>query len=69
MKTLMLILNIILQASDASVSMADALRKSGKIYVVVLVFVIIAAGLFTYLWLTDKKISKLENRDNEPTKF
>jgi K+-transporting ATPase A subunit len=40
--------------------MADALRSSGKIYVVVTVLVIILIGLFLYLVNTDKKISRLE---------
>ena len=40
--------------------MADALRSSGKIYVVVVVLVIILIGLFLYLVNTDKKISRIE---------
>ncbi len=40
--------------------MADALRSSGKIYVVVIVLVIILIGLFLYLMNTDKKISRIE---------
>jgi K+-transporting ATPase A subunit len=40
--------------------MADALRSSGKIYVVVIVLVIILIGLFLYLVNTDKKISRIE---------
>ena len=41
-------------------AMADALRSSGKIYVVVTVLVIILIGLFLYLVNTDKKISRIE---------
>jgi K+-transporting ATPase A subunit len=41
-------------------AMADALRSSGKIYVVVIVLVIILIGLFLYLVNTDKKISRIE---------
>jgi K+-transporting ATPase A subunit len=40
--------------------MADALRSSGKIYVVVAVLVIILIGLFLYLLNTDKKLSRIE---------
>ena len=40
--------------------MADTLRSSGKIYVVVTVLVIILIGLFLYLVNTDKKISRIE---------
>lgn len=40
--------------------MADALRQSGKIYVVVTAVVIIVAGLLCYLISLDRKVSKLE---------
>ena len=40
--------------------MADALRASGKIYVVVLVIVIIISGLLAYLVRLDRKVSRLE---------
>ena len=40
--------------------MADALRASGKIYVVVLVIVIILSGLLIYLVRLDRKVSRLE---------
>jgi K+-transporting ATPase A subunit len=42
--------------------MADALRTSGKIYVVVTVLVIILIGLFLYLLNTDKKMSRIEKK-------
>ena len=49
------------QAPDTNVpEMADALRTSGKIYVVVTAVVIIVAGLLTYLISLDRKVSKLE---------
>ncbi|QKG53575.1 CcmD family protein [Hymenobacter sp. BRD67] len=40
--------------------MADALRQSGKIYVVVLVIVIILSGLLLYLVRLDRKVTRLE---------
>jgi len=40
--------------------MADALRASGKIYVVVLVIVIILSGLLLYLVRLDRKVTVLE---------
>ena len=40
--------------------MADSLRQSGKIYVVVAAVVIIVAGLLFYLISLDRKVSKLE---------
>jgi CcmD family protein len=45
---------------DEKPQMADALRSSGKIYVVVAVLVIILGGLFVYLVNTDRKISRIE---------
>ena len=40
--------------------MADTLRQSGKIYVVVAAVVIIVADLLFYLISLDRKVSKLE---------
>lgn len=40
--------------------MADTMRQSGKIYVVVFVIVVLFVGLLVYLFNTDKKISRLE---------
>jgi CcmD family protein len=45
--------------------MADALRQSGKIYVVVLVVVIIVSGLLFYLVRLDRKVSELEKEVGE----
>ena len=45
---------------DEPVQMADFMRSSGKIYVVVAVVVTILIGLFVYLISLDRKISKLE---------
>ena len=43
-----------------SVEMADALRSSGKIYIVVAVLLVIFSGIVVYLISIDRKISKLE---------
>ncbi|GAB3579261.1 CcmD family protein [Hymenobacter daeguensis] len=48
------------QTPGAEPEMADALRVSGKIYVVVAAVVIIVAGLLAYLVSLDRKVSKLE---------
>ena len=40
--------------------MADAFRSEGKIYVVVAIILIVLTGLIVYLFLLDRKISKLE---------
>jgi hypothetical protein len=50
-------------ASDRT-QMAEGMRSNGKIYVVVTVLVIILAGLFIYLGRLDKKINRLEKKDN-----
>ena len=48
------------QAPEAAPAMADDLRASGKIYVVVAVVAIIVAGLLAYLISLDRKVSRLE---------
>ena len=42
------------------VAMADTLRSEGKIYVVVLIFLIIISGLFLYLYRIEKKIDSID---------
>ena len=42
------------------VEMADALRGSGKIYVVIAVIVIIFVGLSIYLFSIDRRLKKIE---------
>jgi CcmD family protein len=43
------------------VEMADQLRQSGKIYVVVVTLAIIFVGLAIYLFSIDKRLKKIEN--------
>jgi len=45
--------------------MADLLRSNGKIYTVVAVLGIVLSGLFVYLFLTERKLAKLEKQVNE----
>lgn len=45
-------------AQDAE--MADAFRSEGKIYVVVAIVLIVLAGLVAYLFILDRKMTKLE---------
>ena len=52
----MVILFFLLQ----DIAMADVLRSEGKIYVVVLIFLIIISGLFLYLYRLEKKIDSIE---------
>ena len=48
---------------NEKVQMAEGMRSSGKIYVVVAVLMVILAGLFFYLLQLDRKIKRLE-KDN-----
>lgn len=47
-------------AQDSKPDMADVMRSNGKIYVVVAVCLTILLGLFLYVFLLDRKISRLE---------
>ncbi|HEY4655508.1 MAG TPA: CcmD family protein [Cyclobacteriaceae bacterium] len=57
---LLLFLTALLARAQEKVEMADTMRSSGKIYIVVGIVVIILSGLFAYLFLLDRKISRLE---------
>ena len=52
-------------ASAQNAEMADTFRSEGKIYVVVAIVLIILTGLIVYLFLLDRKISRLEHRIHE----
>lgn len=66
---LLLLAGAALAQTNAAVAdqpeMADALRASGKIYVVVAVIVIILSGLLAYLIRLDGKVSRLERELQE----
>ena len=53
----------VLQASP-KVEMADLMRSSGKIYVVVAVIAIIFSGIVIWLIRLDSKIKQLEKENN-----
>ena len=55
---MILLFNMSLQ----NVEMADVLRSEGKIYVVVVIFLLILAALFIYLYRIEKKIDRLKNK-------
>jgi len=40
--------------------MADLMRSNGKIYVVVAVCMTILIGLFLYVWMIDRKLTRME---------
>ncbi len=50
--------SLVLKAQEPE--MADTFRKEGKIYVVIAVVCIVLAGIFIYLFLLDRKITKIE---------
>ena len=61
LSALMLFLSTFLfgQASN-DVEMADQMRSSGKIYVVIATIVIIFIGLAIYLFMIDQRLKKIE---------
>lgn len=59
--TLCLLLSALLCFSQ-EVEMADELRASGKIYVVVGGLVIILLGILLYLFMIDRKVSDIEKK-------
>ncbi len=46
--------------AQTEVEMADTMRSSGKIYVIVAIILIVLTGLMLYLFLLDRKISRIE---------
>ncbi len=60
--TLIFLAILPLMTQAQQVEMADDFRKDGKIYVVVTVAAVILAGLFVYLFLLDRKVSKIEKQ-------
>jgi multisubunit Na+/H+ antiporter MnhB subunit len=59
---LFLLMTMSLTANSQDAEMADVMRSNGKIYVVVGIILIVLTGLITYLFLLDRKITKLENK-------
>jgi CcmD family protein len=62
--TLSFTLNLLAQNSGG-VEMADALRSSGKIYVVVSVISVVFIGLAIYLFSIDSRLKKLEKQNTK----
>ena len=57
----MLLCFVAVQAQPGQdVEMADAMRSSGKIYVVIGTIVIVFAGLAIYLFTIDRRLKKIE---------
>jgi len=47
---------------DTKVEMADQLRSSGKIYVVVAILSTVLIGMVTYAVILDRRLTKLERK-------
>ncbi|MCA8832840.1 CcmD family protein [Hymenobacter pini] len=58
------VLRVSAQTADQP-EMADALRQSGKIYVVVAVIAVVLAGLLFFLISLDRRLSRLEKEVQE----
>lgn len=56
---------VINPAYAQNAEMADTFRSEGKIYVVVAIVLIVLAGLISYLFLLDRKLTKLEKMMEE----
>lgn len=66
-KVFKLLLTIILTvtvnlASAQQAEMADRMRSEGKIYVVVAIILVVLIGLILYLFLLDKKLTRIEKQ-------
>ncbi len=48
---------------DQQVEMADAMRSSGKIYVVITTIAIVFVGLAIYLFTIDRRLKKIEKEN------
>jgi len=59
---------IFAQQINSGVEMADEFRTSGKIYVVIAVALIILIGIFSYLFVLDRKVNHLEKTLSGTTK-
>ena len=65
---LLLPLQIFCQSGGGEVEMADSLRSNGKIYVVVVGLVVILTGITVLLIVIERKLQRLENRENSAKK-
>jgi CcmD family protein len=65
---LIILLSNVFQAQAQDVEMADAMRANGKLYVVVAVMLIIFTGLAIYLFMIDRKVSRLEKEIKDKNK-
>jgi Na+/H+-dicarboxylate symporter len=50
-------------AQDSNPEMADTMRSNGKIYVVLACVLMVLAGLIAFLFVVEKRLSKLEKEN------
>ena len=62
---LLLLVTVAVWAQPANVEMADTLRSSGKIYVVITTIAIIFTGLAIYLFSIDRRLKKIEKNQGD----
>lgn len=51
----------------SGVEMADLMRSNGKIFVVLAVVLLIQAGLFVFLWNLDRRLTRWESTNANPS--
>lgn len=61
----LLLLSPLFLHAQQPVEMADKMRSEGKIYVVVAILLVILIGLIAYLFMLDRKITRLEKKVQE----
>ena len=68
-KKLLLLLFISLSVNSVfaqdKVEMADVMRSNGKIYIVVTICLTLLIGLFFYVFMLDRKITRFEKMNKE----
>ena len=62
---LFLLVPILVNAQGNDIEMADALRVSGKIYVVVACLLLIFIGIITYMVILERKLNRIERQINQ----
>lgn len=58
-------LNATIVFAQEKVEMADVMRSNGKIYIVVIICLTVLVGLFFYVFMLDRKISRFEKSNKE----
>ena len=62
---ILILISTFASGQSGEIEMADAMRESGKIYVVVAVLCTVFVGLIIYTTMIDRRLSKLEKEQIE----